>query len=70
MRVRGVLGAAGARTYFYWRLKRRFAEMRLTDSKMGALGCSYEEAAAAVVAGLPADDRAAYEALKQLVDLA
>ena len=64
-----IVGWKGARSYFYWRLKRRLAEMRYAEQMATDKRVSYDDAAKAIAATLPASDREAYEALVGVVDL-
>ena len=67
--IREIVGWKGARSYFYWRLKRRLAEMRYAEQMATDKRVSYDDAAKAIAATLPASDREAYEALVGVVDL-
>jgi len=66
--IRDIVPWRRCRSYFYWRLKRRFEELRLADGLADLKGIPYEAAHTTVMAKLQgiAGDQAAYETLKGL----
>lgn len=67
--IRDIVAWKSCRTYFYWRIKRRIEELRLTDALVAKGSApSYEVAIKSVAKAVPASgsDKAAYESLAKL----
>ena len=70
--IRSIVSWRDARTFFYWRLKRRVREEELVASLTAAVGTmSHADALAKLHSSMPADaladDKKAYEMLQKMV---
>ena len=67
--IRDIVAWKDCRTYFYWRLKRKFEELRITDALTASgKAASYPEAIKLVENAVPAGgaDKTSFEALSKL----
>ena len=67
--IRDIVPWKDCRKYFYWRLKRRFEELRLADTLLSkGHAPSYEAAARSIQSVVPAEsaDKAAFETLAKM----